>query len=168
MRPDTLAWTAERVASGHWLDRALREFRDEFYLAPMPEQSSSMLLDEPPAKSGQVLARPATASPVWRGSQEPRETRLKEAGIKRRESALRSLAYLRGGFGERLPHVPDWAYSPRRYLDRASHASEIADDGMREYLTFSSPAEFASRNIFTEERPLRRARGPRPPETENR
>jgi len=29
---------------------------------------------------------------------------------------------------------------------------------MREYLTYSSPAEFASRNIFTEERPLRRAR----------
>ena len=27
------------------------------------------------------------------------------------------------------------------------------------YLTFSSPAEFASRNIFTEERPRRRARG---------
>jgi hypothetical protein len=37
----------------------------------------------------------------------------------------------------------------------------MADDGFREYLTFSSPAEFASRNIFTEERPLRRARGPR-------
>src|SRR5436190_17876689 len=33
---------------------------------------------------------------------------------------------------------------------------------MREYLTFASPGEFASRNIFTEERPLRRARGPRP------
>ena len=32
-------------------------------------------------------------------------------------------------------------------------------DAMREYLTFSSPGEFASRNIFTEERPLRRARG---------
>jgi len=30
---------------------------------------------------------------------------------------------------------------------------------MREYLTFSSPGEFSSRNIFTEERPLRRARG---------
>jgi hypothetical protein len=165
MRPDTLARTAERVASGHWLDRALREFRDEFYLTPMPEQSSSMLLDEPPAKS---LARPATASPVWRGSQEPRETRLKEAGTERREEALRSLAYPRVGFGERLAHVPDWACSPRRYLDRAWHASPIADNGMREYLTFSSPAEFASRNIFTEERPLRRARGPRPPETENR
>jgi hypothetical protein len=42
---------------------------------------------------------------------------------------------------------------------------EVLTDGMREYLTFSSPAEFASRNIFTEERPLRRARGPRPIET---
>jgi hypothetical protein len=36
---------------------------------------------------------------------------------------------------------------------------EFLSDAMREYLTFSSPAEFASRNIFTEERPLRRARG---------
>jgi O-methyltransferase involved in polyketide biosynthesis len=33
---------------------------------------------------------------------EPRETRLKEPGIERRQSALRSLAYLRVGFGERL------------------------------------------------------------------
>jgi hypothetical protein len=33
---------------------------------------------------------------------------------------------------------------------------------MREYLTFASPAEFASRNIFTEVQPLRRARGPQP------
>jgi hypothetical protein len=38
---------------------------------------------------------------LWRGSQEPRETRLKEAGTERRQSALRSLAYLRLGFGER-------------------------------------------------------------------
>jgi hypothetical protein len=34
---------------------------------------------------------------LWRGSQEPRETRLKEAGTERRQSALRSLAYLRVG-----------------------------------------------------------------------
>jgi hypothetical protein len=53
-----------------------------------------------------------------------------------------------------------WACAPARYLDRAWHASPFADDGAREYLTFASPAEFASRNIFTEERPLRRARGP--------
>jgi hypothetical protein len=57
-----------------------------------------------------------------------------------------------------LPHVPAWAFGPARYLDHAWHAAPFDDAGMREYLTFSSPAEFASRNIFTEERPLRRAR----------
>jgi hypothetical protein len=59
-----------------------------------------------------------------------------------------------------LPRVPAWAFGPSRYLDRAWHTTPFEDDAMREYLTFSSPAEFASRNIFTEERPLRRARGP--------
>jgi hypothetical protein len=58
-----------------------------------------------------------------------------------------------------LPHAPAWAYGPARYLERAWHTSPFDDAGMREYLTFSSPGEFASRNIFTEERPLRRARG---------
>ncbi len=58
-----------------------------------------------------------------------------------------------------LPHVPAWAYGPARYLDSAWHTSTFDDAGMREYLTFSSPGEFASRNIFTEERPLRPARG---------
>jgi hypothetical protein len=43
-------------------------------------------------------------------------------------------------------------------LPHAWHTTQFADDGMREYLTFASPAEFASRNIFTEEQPLRRAR----------
>jgi hypothetical protein len=59
-----------------------------------------------------------------------------------------------------LPRVPAWAFGPSRYLDRAWHTAPFEDAAMREYLTFSSPAEFASRNIFTEERPLRRARGP--------
>jgi hypothetical protein len=58
-----------------------------------------------------------------------------------------------------LPRVPAWAFGPARYLDRPWHAAPFDDDAMREYLTFASPAEFASRNIFTEERPLRRARG---------
>ena len=70
----------------------------------------------------------------------------------------------------RLGRVPAWVSGSARYLDRPWHTSsmfidwkrEILTDGMREYLTFASPAEFASRNIFTEERPLRRARGPRP------
>jgi hypothetical protein len=59
-----------------------------------------------------------------------------------------------------LPRVPAWAFGPSRYLDRAWHTTPFEDAAMREYLTFSSPAEFASRNIFTEERPLRRACGP--------
>jgi hypothetical protein len=59
-----------------------------------------------------------------------------------------------------LPLVPAWAFEASRYLDHAWHTAPFEDAAMREYLTFSSPAEFASRNIFTEERPLRRARGP--------
>jgi hypothetical protein len=43
-------------------------------------------------------------------------------------------------------------------LDRSWHTTSSDADAMREYLTFASPAEFRSRNIFTEERPLRRAR----------
>jgi hypothetical protein len=57
-----------------------------------------------------------------------------------------------------LPRVPAWAFDPSRYLEHAWHTAPFEDAAMREYLTFASPAEFASRNIFTEERPLRRAR----------
>jgi hypothetical protein len=130
MRPATLAKTAELVASGHSLDTALREFLDEIYLASTPELKLAMLLDEPPP-----------------------------TGDARYEGLFGAIAeYLVHQLG--LPSVPAWAYGPSRYLDRAWHASPITDEGFREYLTFSSPAEFASRNIFTEERPLRRARGP--------
>jgi hypothetical protein len=132
MRPATLAQTAERIASGRSLDNALPEFLDEFYLAATPELQFTMLLDEP-APTGDL----------------------------RLDGLLGAVAeYLAHQF--KLQKVPAWAYSPIRYLDRPWHASSIKDDGMREYLTFASPAEFASRNIFTEERPLRRARGPRP------
>lgn len=62
--------------------------------------------------------------------------------------------------------VPGWASGAARSLDRPWHTSsvfidwkrEFLTDGMREYLTFSSPGEFASRNIFTEQCPLRSAR----------
>jgi hypothetical protein len=66
--------------------------------------------------------------------------------------------YLSHEYG--LPQVPTWAFAASRYLDHAWHTAPFEDAAIREYLTFSSPAEFASRNIFTEERPLRRARGP--------
>jgi hypothetical protein len=111
---------------------ALREFLDEFYLTPSPDLKMMMLLDEPPP-----------------------------TGDPRYEGLFGAVAeYLAHQFA--LPRVPAWAYGPSRYLDRAWHASSLTDDGLREYLTFASPGEFASRNIFTEERPLRRARGPLP------
>ena len=47
MRPATLARTAELVASGQSLDKALAEFLDEFYLAATPELRIAMLSDEP-------------------------------------------------------------------------------------------------------------------------
>jgi hypothetical protein len=132
MRPATLAQTAERIAAGHSLDKALPEFLDEFYLAATPELQLAMLLEEPSL-----------------------------IGDLRLDGLLGAIAeYLAHQF--RLQKVPAWAYSPVRYLDRPWHASSIDDNGFREYLTFASPAEFASRNIFTEERPLRRARGPQP------
>jgi hypothetical protein len=55
-------------------------------------------------------------------------------------------------------HLDALAGAASRYLEHAWHTCSIDSLGMREYLTFSSPAEFASRKIFTEERPLRRAR----------
>jgi hypothetical protein len=65
----------------------------------------------------------------------------------------------------RLGRVPSWAGDPRRRLSTPWFTTASPSAAMCEYLTYSSPGEFASRNIFTEERPLRRARGPRPTET---
>jgi hypothetical protein len=58
----------------------------------------------------------------------------------------------------RLGRVPRWVSTPSRHLDEPWFTTSSTDPAMREYLAFASPAEFRSRNIFTEERPLRRAR----------
>jgi hypothetical protein len=64
----------------------------------------------------------------------------------------------------RLPSRPQWAFERERTLSEPWHTTYVdtdwnrvcLTDGMREYLSFASPAEFRSRNIFTEERPFRR------------
>jgi hypothetical protein len=66
----------------------------------------------------------------------------------------------------RLGRVPAWVCDPARRLAEPWFTASSPTDAMREYLTYASPAEFASRNIFTEQRPLRRARGPQAAETE--
>jgi hypothetical protein len=128
MRPATLAETIERTRAGETLDIALAEFLDEFYLTKDPGRQLAMLSAEPAI-----------------------------TGDARTDALVGAVAeYL--AFQYSLDRTPGWCFGPKRYLDHAWHTSSFKDDAFREYLTFASPAEFASRNIFTEERPLRRAR----------
>jgi hypothetical protein len=128
MRPATLAEAIERVIAGEPRDMALPEFLDTFYLASTSEMRLMTLADRPPLTGDAQLDALAGAIADYLARQ------------------------------YRLPNVPDWAFEPQRFLSRPWHVSSFASDEMREYLTFASPAEFRSRNIFTEERPLRRAR----------
>ena len=128
MRPATLAEAIKRVVDGTPQEKALPEFLDTFYLAPTAETQLAALVDRPPASG---------------------DARLDALAGAMTEYLARQYA---------LPRIPEWAFEPNRYLDHAWHVSQLDDPGMREYLTFASPAEFRSRNIFTEERPLRRAR----------
>ena len=128
MRPSTLTETIERIVAGEPQEKVLPEFLDAFYSLPTPAARLSSLKASPP-----------------------------ESGDARLDAFVGGMAeYLSRQY--RLEHVPSWAFEPKRFLERPWHVSPFDSDAMREYLTFSSPAEFRSRNIFTEERPLRRAR----------
>jgi hypothetical protein len=133
MRPATLAEAIERILAGAPRESTLAEFLDTFYVAQTSEQRAGALADEPCRTGDARLDALAGAIAEYLARQ------------------------------HWLPSVPAWAFEPCRYLDYPWHASSFADPGMREYLTFASPAEFRSRNIFTEERPLRRARSPQTP-----
>jgi hypothetical protein len=128
MRPATLAEAIKRIVDGTPQEKALPEFLDTFYLAPTAEE-----------KLAAIYERPV------------------ESGDARLDAFAGGAAeYLARQY--QLPAIPEWVFEPQRFLDHAWHVSQLDDPGMREYLTFASPAEFRSRNIFTEERPLRRAR----------
>jgi hypothetical protein len=128
MRPATLAEAYERIIAGDENEAALAEFLDTFYLAPTPKHQIECL------------------------HQEPRLT-----GNARLDALAGAVAeYLFRQY--KLPDIPAWAFEQVRYLDRAWHTTSSDSDSMREYLAYASPAEFRSRNIFTEARPLRRAR----------
>jgi hypothetical protein len=138
MRPNTLAEAVERILSGAPRDVVLAEFVDTFDLAPNISARFAAIEQEPALTHDHRLDALVGAIAEYLAKQ------------------------------RRLGRVPGWVCNPARRLDRPWFTSASPSDGMREYLTFSSPAEFASRNIFTEERPLRRARGPRSPEDESR
>jgi len=128
MRPNTLAEAVERILAGEPRDIALAEFVDNFLMAP----------DD--------AARFATIE------QEPRRT-----ADARLDALVGAIAeYL--SKHHRLGRVPPWVSTPWRRLDEPWFTTSSDALAMREYLAFASPAEFRSRNIFTEEQPLRRAR----------
>jgi hypothetical protein len=131
MRPTILAEAYERMVAGDEHGHALPEFLDTFYLTKTPEGRLDTLMAEPPLTGDAHLDALAGAAAEYLARQ------------------------------YRLPSIPAWAFEPVRYLDRPWHTSSFESAAMHEYLTFASPAEFRSRNIFTEERPLRRARSGR-------
>jgi hypothetical protein len=53
--------------------------------------------------------------------------------------------------------IPFWASAAGRTLGEPWFTTETPGPGINEYLWHTSPAEFRSRNIFTEGLPLRRA-----------
>lgn len=132
MRPSTLAEAVETIQAGSPRDAVLAEFVDTFDLAKTDRDRYASIEREPKLTGDSQLDALVGAIAEYLAKQ------------------------------RRLGHVPHWVCNPARRLDRPWFTMADPSDAMREYLTFSSPAEFASRNIFTEERPLRRARGPYP------
>lgn len=129
MRPNTLADAVMRIQSGVAQDVALAEFIDAFDVAP------------------------DAAARYWAIEGEPVCT-----GDERLNALVGAIAeYL--AKQRHLGRVPAWVSHSSRRLSQPWFTTSSTSDAMREYLTFASPAEFASRNIFTEEQPLRRARG---------
>jgi hypothetical protein len=121
----------ERIAAGSPRDVVLAEFVDSFDLAKTDTEKFATI------------------------EREPRLT-----GDARLDALVGAIAeYL--AKQRRLGRVPPWVCDPARRLDEPWFTTSSPSPAMREYLTFSSPGEFSSRNIFTEERPLRRARGAR-------
>ncbi len=132
MRPSTLREAVARVAAGEREDVMLAEFADTFYLASTDQVRRAAIAEEPP-----------------------------ESGNPRLDALAGAIAeYLARQFLH--DSVPEWAFKPCRYLEKPWHTTPVQSPALVEYLTWASPAEFKSRNIFTDEQPLRRARRPQP------
>jgi len=128
MRPSTLAEAVARIQGGAPRDEALAEFVDSFSITPDAGARYAAIEQEPARTNDDRLDALVGAMAEYLAKQ------------------------------HRLGKVPAWASAPWRRLDEPWFTTSSPDPAMREYLAFTSPAEFRSRNIFTEERPLRRAR----------
>lgn len=134
MRPNTLAEAVQTIQAGSARETVLAEFVDTFDSAQTDQDRYASIEQEPKLTGDDQLDALVGAIAEYLAKQ------------------------------RRLGRVPHWVCDPARRLDKPWFTVTSPSDSMREYLTYSSPAEFASRNIFTEERPLRRARGPHPSE----
>jgi hypothetical protein len=128
MRPNTLAEAVDRVIAGAAQETAIAEFVDSFLLAPNDGARYTAIEQEPER--------------TW------------DARLDALAGAIAE--YLAKQY--RLGRVPPWAARPWRRLDEPWFTTSSGSPAIREYLSFASPAEFRSHNIFTEEQPLRRAR----------
>jgi hypothetical protein len=128
MRPNTLAEAVTRISAGEPQDVVLAEFVDAFLTAPNKDAQYAAIELEP--------------------------ARSHDARLDALIGAIGE--YLAKHHG--LKHVPPWVGASWRRLDEPWFTTSSPAPAMREYLSFASPAEFRSRNIFTEESPLRRAR----------
>ena len=127
MRPSTLSSVAERIRQGAPGSSMIAEFLDEFYQARDKLGQAASLHDEPPPTGNTQV-----------------------------DALLAAICeYLTRQHG--LPEVPHWVAGPTRFLTEPWFTNAAGDDAMREYLAFTSPAEFRHHNIFTEAQPLRRA-----------
>jgi hypothetical protein len=135
MRPNALADAVESIQAGSAQEVVLAEFVDSFDLAKTNQDHYASIEREPNLTGDNRLDALVGAIAEYLAKQ------------------------------RRLGRVPHWVCDPARRLPSPWFTAADPSDAMREYLTFSSPAEFASRNIFTEERPLRRARGLKPAKT---
>jgi hypothetical protein len=129
MRPNTLAEAVERIRAGAPQDATLAEFLDAFDMAGTSPAQYEAIEREPALTQDDRLDALVGAIAEYLAKQ------------------------------RRLGRVPPWVCDPARRLAEPWFTTSSPSDAMREYLTYASPAEFASRNIFTEQRPLRRARG---------
>ena len=134
MRPNTLAEAVQTIQAGSARETVLAEFVDNFDSAQTDQDRYASIEQEPKLTGDGQLDALVGAIAEYLAKQ------------------------------RRIGRVPHWVCDPARRLDKPWFTVTSPSDSMREYLSFSSPAEFASRNIFTEERPLRRARGPHPSE----
>ena len=129
MRPNTLAEAVTRIRDGEPREIMLSEFVDTFDLARADADRYAAIADEPEL-TGDIRLNALVGA-------------IAEYLAKQRK----------------LGRVPPWVGDPNRRLAEPWFTTNSPSAAMREYLTFASPGEFASRNIFTEERPLRRPHG---------